>query len=162
MRDAPKQRHNEQTQSPAQSNDAEILAQQLGFIISKLYALYPAHENVHYCLKNASELLRAYNIESAAETLHKILNNPELVASHKAQHDAIVEEAKNYGKYVEANWQQIKASTQAQYLPPQFAQPQANAFGGVYAPNLMFADANRHVNSGNAYSDPNFNNKGNK
>lgn len=130
-----------------------------------MYELYPQNENVHYYLKNASELLRAYNIELAADTLHKILNNPELVAVHKVQHDSIVEEAKNYGKYVESNWQQIKANMQAQQQPvfaQQLTMPQPGIYGTPYQPNIMFADPNRTPNSGNAYKDPNFNNKGNK
>ena len=159
----PKNRQTEQGQAP--NNDSEILAQQLGFITNKLYELYPQNENVHYYLKNASELLRAYNIELAADTLHKILNNPELVAINKVQHDSIVEEAKNYGKYVETNWQQIKTNTQHQQNPvfmPQFPVQPMNSYGGSFQPNIMFADPNRTSNSGNAYKDPNFNNKGNK
>ena len=113
---------------------------------------------MHYYLKNASELLRAYNIELAADTLHKILNNPELVAANKAQHDAIVEEAKNYGKYMEANYASMKANAQPQQsTAPQFVLP-----GQPHAPNLGFAERNAPPVSGNGYSAPNFNNKGNK
>lgn len=128
-----------------------------------MYELYPQNESVHYYLKNASELLRAHNIELAADTLHKILNNPELVAINKAQHDSIVDEAKNYGKYIESNYQQIKANSQPQpTFNAQFGMPQPNAYGGHPQPNIMFADTNRLHNGGNAYKDPNFNNKGNK
>lgn len=159
----PKNRQAEQGQTP--TNDSEILAQQLGFITNKLYELYPQNESVHYYLKNASELLRAYNIELAADTLHKILNNPELVAINKVHHDSIVEEAKNYGKYVEANWQQIKNNAQHQQshaFAPQYSTQPTNSYGGSFQPNIMFADPNRLPNSGNAYKDPNFNNKDNK
>lgn len=152
LRDAPKPRHHENPQR--NGGESEILAQQLNFIIAKLTELYPQNENVHYYLKNASELLRAFNIELAADTLHKILNNPDLIAINKTQHDNIVEEAKNYGKYVEANWQQMKSNMQ---MPGPSYPPQ---FGGPMQPNLMFADPNRHHNSGNAYKEPNFNNKG--
>ena len=161
MRDAPKPRQFDQNINV--NSDSEILAQQLNFIISKLYELYAQNENVHYYLKNASELLRAYNIELAADTLHKILNNPDLIAMNKTQHDNIVEEAKNYGKYIETNWQQIKANMQQPGMMqnPQFGRPMMS-YGMPYQPNIMFADPNRLPNSGNAYKEPNFNNKGNK
>lgn len=114
---------------------------------------------MHYYLKNATELLRANNIELAADTLHKVLNNPELVAANKLQHDTIVDEAKNYGKLVEANWQQNKTNNQHNnnQLNHQFAMPQNTVYGGVYQPNIMFADPNRQSNSNNGYKDPNFN-----
>ena len=136
----------------------------MGFIISKLYELYPQNDNVHYYLKNASELLRTTRIELAADTLHKILNNPDLIAINKLYHDSIIEEAKNYGKYVEANWQQIKASMlpQRHMHAPQFVMPTMMNYGMPYQPNIMFADPNSLPNSGNAFKDPNFNNKGNK
>ena len=137
LRNAPKNRQNEQQPG----GDSEILAQQLGFIANRLYELYPANENVHYYLKNASELLRAYNIELAADTLHKILNNPELVALNKAQHDSIVEEAKNYGKYVESNWQHVKTNANTGQNPaPDVTTPPTNAFSDLLSSNNNFGD----------------------
>lgn len=126
--------------------------------------LYPQNENVHYYLKNASELLRACNIELAADTLHKVLNNPDLIALNKVQHDNIVEEAKNYGKYIEANWQQIKTNMHQPGMmhAPQFGMPPTMPPSMPYQPNIMFGDSNRLPNSANTYKDPNFNNKGNK
>lgn len=98
------------------ASQSDILVQQLGFIISKLYELYPQNESVHYNLKNASELLKASDIEHAADTLHKVMNNPELIVINRLFHDNIVEEARNYGKYVEVNWEQIKASLYKEQL----------------------------------------------
>lgn len=108
--------------------------------------------------------MKAYNIELAADTLHKILNNPELIATNKVYHDNIVEEAKSYGKYLESNWQQIKYSMQQPGMmqPPMFGMPPMMNYGMPYQPNIMFADPNRLPNGGNAYKAPNFNNKGNK
>ena len=102
-------------------------------------------------------------MELAADTLHKILNNPELTAHNKLQHDNIVEEAKNYGKYMESRWQQMKVNMQqpGMIYPPQFGMPVSMPYGTPYQPNIMFADSNRFPNTANTYKDPNFNNKGN-
>ncbi len=83
--------------TPPKQIDNDIIEKQLIFIMERLKETYPKNENVHYYLKDAQNYLDLREIETAADVIHKILNNNDLKEENEQQHKVIVEKAKEYG-----------------------------------------------------------------
>ena len=80
---------------------------------------------MHFFLKKASELLKSGDIDFTADTLHKVLNNPDFFVLSNGQHDIIIDEARNYGIFVKMNLDKIKTQIKE-------------------SPNLLDAEINNH------------------
>lgn len=74
-----------------------VTIRQLEFILERLAKLHPGNTNVRFALKNAEELLREDSYHQAADTLQKIITDPELGEVHRDAHDQIVSEAQLFG-----------------------------------------------------------------
>lgn len=85
-----------ESREPPREN-ASVTIRQLEFILEKLSKLHPSNTNVRFALKNAEELLREDNYHQAADTLQKIITDPELGELYRDVHDQIVSEAQLFG-----------------------------------------------------------------
>lgn len=94
--------------------------QQLSIIAQQLSRLYPHDNTIDQYIKSAQNMLQTNNINSAAETLQKILYSSNVNEEMKKKHEEIVSQAK---KFAESAYEMLKQGQVPDFM-------MANAHGG--------------------------------
>lgn len=105
--------------------------QQLNMIASSLERLYPGDQMIEQYIKSAQQMLAANNINSAAETLQRILYSNNIGEDMKKKHEEIVQSAK---KFAEAAYDMLRMGQIPEFMVPQQQAQFQNQQAGVTRP----------------------------